>query len=250
VPSIHGQETGEASRLPGSLIRAGGLSADFSRNFVQLAALLSLREESKRDGTRITSRYRAQHSPGSPLTASTTEMKKLSQAMNLVPILVGFLLTLCAVLFLTWVYLEGGGRDREVVPFLLIVAMLPSLVSGILILRVVYKLWSAIQSGSPRTSPGTAIGLLFVPLFNLYWVFEAYWGLAKDYNRFIREKNLLAPVLSEQLAVSVCILILLSLIPVVGFLFFLINIVLQLVFVASLIRCFNSMVALAEAGNP
>ncbi len=167
---------------------------------------------------------------------------KLSMPMNLLTILAGFVFTTLAVLFLIWVYQEGRGRDREVVPFLMIPAILPSLLSGFLIMRVVYKLWMVIQSGNARTSPEAAIALLFIPFFNLYWVFVAYWGLAKDYNSFAREKNLPLPVLSESLALAVCILILLSLIPVLGFVFFLINIVLQLIFVASIIQCHNRLV--------
>ena len=40
-----------------------------------------------------------------------------------------------------------------------------------------------IQAGGVRTTPGKAVGFLFIPFFNLYWVFTTYVGLAKDWNR-------------------------------------------------------------------
>ncbi len=177
-------------------------------------------------------------------------MKKLSKALNLSGILLGFLLTVVSMLFLIWVYMEGGGRDREVVPMLMMVATLPSLVSGIMILRIVYKLWKAIQGGRTRTSPEVAVALLFIPFFNLYWVFQAYWGLAKDFNAYVQERNLPVPNLSEGLALAVCVLILLSMIPFLGLIFMIVGMVLQLVFVGSLIRSYNALSENAICPSP
>jgi len=42
---------------------------------------------------------------------------------------------------------------------------------------VVYKAWEAIQNGHARTSPGKAVGFLFIPCFSLYWMFPAYWAM-------------------------------------------------------------------------
>ncbi len=168
-------------------------------------------------------------------------MKKLSQALNLTPIALGFLLTTISMLFLAWVYMEDRGSDREVVPYLMLVAAIPATLSGLLIIRVVYKLWKAIQGGHPRTSPELAVGLLFVPFFNLYWVFQAYWGLARDYNAYVRQHRLKVPTLSEGLALSVCVLMLLSMVPLLGFLFMLVNMILQIILVAKMISRFNSL---------
>jgi len=45
------------------------------------------------------------------------------------------------------------------------------------------RIWSTLQYGRARTTPGKAVGLLFVPGFNLYWLFVAFYGLAQDWNR-------------------------------------------------------------------
>ena len=49
-------------------------------------------------------------------------------------------------------------------------------------LRILHKLWSLIPTHKARTTPGKAIGFLFIPLFNLYWNFVAIYGLAKALN--------------------------------------------------------------------
>jgi hypothetical protein len=45
-----------------------------------------------------------------------------------------------------------------------------------------YKAWKSIQDFDARTSPGRAVGFLFIPIVNLYWIFQAFWGFSKDYN--------------------------------------------------------------------
>jgi hypothetical protein len=37
-----------------------------------------------------------------------------------------------------------------------------------------YRAWKCLQPGGlARTTPGKAIGFLFIPFFNLYWIFQA-----------------------------------------------------------------------------
>lgn len=47
---------------------------------------------------------------------------------------------------------------------------------------LIYRCWEIIQEGTARTTPGMAVGLLFIPFFNLYWMFVAIHGLAEDMN--------------------------------------------------------------------
>jgi serine/threonine protein kinase len=62
---------------------------------------------------------------------------------------------------------------------------LASLYAVIVVMILIYRLWEAIQDGHARTSPGRAIGFLFIPIFNLYWLFQAFWGFSRDYNRYV-----------------------------------------------------------------
>ncbi len=77
-------------------------------------------------------------------------------------------------------------QDRQ---FLLIV-LLGLAVSITMHLRVLYKCWMAIQDGNARTTPGKAVGLLFVPFYALFWASQAYPGFASDYNRLILRREL------------------------------------------------------------
>ena len=62
---------------------------------------------------------------------------------------------------------------------------LASLFGAVVMLRLFYKMWAAIQDGAARTTPGRAVGLLFVPLFDVYWLFQILPGFATDYNAYI-----------------------------------------------------------------
>jgi len=118
-------------------------------------------------------------------------------------------------------------------------ALLVALYGGIVGLVLLYKMWSAIQPAS--TTPGKAVGFLFIPFFNFYWAFRAYWGWAKDYNALRTSRNLQAPAAPEGLALTMCILILCSMIPCLGFLCALVNIVLIAIFFSKGIDGINAI---------
>ena len=171
-------------------------------------------------------------------------MRPLSKALYLLPMIFGWLISFAAIAFLTFVFMQGRGQDREVVPLLLIPAMLPAMLGvGIPTMVFVYKAWASIQDASPRTSPLAAVLLLFVPFFNLYWMFQAYWGWTKDFNRFAMKQEARVYRAPEGLALTICVLILLSMIPLLGPVFALVNQVLVLVFVSGGIDSVNSLIA-------
>lgn len=48
---------------------------------------------------------------------------------------------------------------------------------------ILYRAWHVLQPGGARTTPGQAVGFLFIPIFSIYWIFVAYPAWAKDWNR-------------------------------------------------------------------
>lgn len=61
------------------------------------------------------------------------------------------------------------------------------LVLGVLIeLALYYKMWAAIQDSQASISPAKAIGFLFIPVFNIYWMLNMLIGFAEDCNAFIQ----------------------------------------------------------------
>jgi hypothetical protein len=81
------------------------------------------------------------------------------------------------------------------------------MVSAVFFYINLYRAWSCLQAGTPRTTPGKAVGFLFIPVFNLYWFFVAIAGLATDWNRIVAGYADLraAPRLNATLFVLFCI---------------------------------------------
>jgi hypothetical protein len=88
---------------------------------------------------------------------------------------------------------------------------------------LLYKAWNQIQDGHARTSAGKAVGFLFIPFFNLYWVFVAVYGLAWDLHRYVIRRRLygryeLLPYpVSPGLGLACCILMACNVIPMLDF---------------------------------
>lgn len=90
------------------------------------------------------------------------------------------------------------------------------LAGAITYLVLLYKLWTTVQDGRARTTPGYAVGFLFIPCFNIYWQFVSFWGLSKELNRVSREYNVGAPQVNEGIALAACILPFCGWVPFVG----------------------------------
>lgn len=111
---------------------------------------------------------------------------------------------------------------------------LPMLVMAIAWLMLVYKMWSAIDDGQTSPKPAAAVGLMFIPLFSLFWIFVVLPGWASRYNAYAQRHGLRVQPLSMGLLLA---MILLSWIPLVGF-------VLLIVGVLHVVKAIN---ALADA---
>ena len=49
----------------------------------------------------------------------------------------------------------------------------------------IYRGWLCLQPGGVQVTPGKAVGFMFIPFFQLYWIFVAINGLPKDWNRIV-----------------------------------------------------------------
>lgn len=128
-------------------------------------------------------------------------------------------------LWLWFAWLVGAG-----IPLcLILIGLIPVLAGLVLGFVLLYRFWRVIQDHQPRTTPGKAVGFCFIPFFNLYWCYVAYVGLAKDMNSYLTAHNIPAPQISEGLALTYFILMLCSMIPYLGVLCSLVNIVLLII---------------------
>lgn len=140
----------------------------------------------------------------------------------------------------------GRGDDEQVMLGIGITcaALIPMIVGIVFLMILIYKLWTAIQSEYSTTTPGLAVGLLFVPLFNYYWIFRAYYCWAKDFNKLVRGRSLHIPQTSESLPLIICILTICGIIPFIGMLIGVVNLILMAVFLNNAINGVNQLAAL------
>lgn len=85
-------------------------------------------------------------------------------------------------------------------------------VASIYYFKLLYRCWSVLQGHNPRTTPGKAVGYFFIPGFNIFWMFVAIAGLAKDANDYCRQAKSGARI-SENLSLAACVV---SLVPYVN----------------------------------
>ncbi len=123
---------------------------------------------------------------------------------------------------------------------LIFLSIAPFLITQIILTFVViYKMWSSIQGGrATRTTAGKAVGFLFIPFFNLYWLFQVWGGFPTDYNRYLEEYSLPIPKLSNGLYIAYPIL---TLIPLLGIL------LAPIVFIIVIAKTCNAVNRLADA---
>ena len=72
--------------------------------------------------------------------------------------------------------------------------------------RLCYLAWEQIPKDIARTTPGKAAWLLFIPIFHLFWIFVAVWGLARDMNKTLAMHPGTQNRVSEFLGLTVCAL--------------------------------------------
>ena len=123
----------------------------------------------------------------------------------------------------------------------LLLAIACFLASSIVLFVLYYKMWNAIQDGYARTTPGKAIGFMFIPFFNIYWMFQAIWGYSKDYNEYLRRYSIPTKPLSEGLFLAACIVPWLGMIPLVGWLACIANLIIFIIVVNAICDSINAL---------
>ena len=98
---------------------------------------------------------------------------------------------------------QGAIKEKHL-PFAMIGGVL-GLYAFIVFVILIYKMWKAIPAAYARTTPGKAVGFLFIPVFNLYWWFQALWGWSRDWNAYAARSQGRLPPISEQLALYIAV---------------------------------------------
>jgi len=131
----------------------------------------------------------------------------------------------------------------------LLVVAIPLIICAEVVWYVLlYKAWASIQDGHARTGPCKAVGFCFIPFFSWYWVFQAYWGFAKDYNAYVSRRTT-SPVrrLPEGLFLAYSILIVVGVLPLVNIVLVIPQFIIGAVMINAVCDGVNS---LPQAPNP
>ena len=119
---------------------------------------------------------------------------------------------------------------------------------GALIYRliIVYRSWLILQPGNPTSTPGKAVGFLFIPFFNLYWMFIAYWKWSVDYTRITSQYPGLqaAPKVSSGLFLTGCILFIVSNVPIISIFAAPVSLIIELIMAKQTCNAVNFMASL------
>ena len=124
-------------------------------------------------------------------------------------------------------------------PFMLTLLVLPFV--------VIYKMWASIGDGEhARMTPGKAIGFLFIPFFNLYWLFQVWGGFPTDYNNYVQRHRLNISPLGSGIYTAYPVLIVLSVIPFLNILTVLAALFVFLVIIAKTSDAVNRLADAAQ----
>jgi hypothetical protein len=130
------------------------------------------------------------------------------------------------------------------------VGVILMLTASILYLVLIYKAWESIQDGYARTTPGQAVGFLFIPFYNFYWIFQAIPGFADDYNAYLIRAKISAPPLDKGLLQAQAILQVLSAIPYLGMIFALALMPINCIVAAKICTAINALPETAASATP
>ncbi len=143
--------------------------------------------------------------PGIAGTEAADNNYLLDKPFYIISLISGLLLTALAV----FLALSSLISDPLFSIIMFIIALCILIFAALVSFIYVYSSWLLIQNDSSRTTPGKAGGLLFIPVFNLYWVFQAIWGFAIDYNRYLQKFYPDEPKLPEKPFLAFSILVVL-----------------------------------------
>ena len=128
-------------------------------------------------------------------------------------IVLSFILATIAIILLINAGNYVSDDEAVGVAIFFILSGLTAIAGQIFYLIMLFRSWKALQQYGVRTTPGKAVGFLFIPFFNLYWVFIANYGLVVDFNRCARERGRDDLVVPEGIGLMVPILCVMNALP-------------------------------------
>ena len=122
---------------------------------------------------------------------------------------------------------------------------LPVIILGLIFLSVLhYRCWKTVPLEFRATTPGKAVGFMFIPFFNFYWAFISWPKLSEGLSKWQRSAGVI-PSNTRGLGVTFAVLFVchmtLGLIPVLGILIRIAMVVIFIIYYLKLTRGLNGM---------
>jgi hypothetical protein len=161
-------------------------------------------------------------------------MKTLSKLFYISLFIAGY--TLSVFFLATGAFSDGANRMLLLKTGLAFFALLIYVVSAL-----VFSMWYSIRDIYARTTPIKAVLLLFVPLFNIYWMHQVLVGFARDYNSFITRNEIETPPLRDDLFNLFYFFAVISLIPFVGALPYILNLFIGPIIISTICNAIHAV---------
>ncbi|MDA9923416.1 DUF4339 domain-containing protein [Verrucomicrobiales bacterium] len=149
----------------------------------------------------------------------TARIKRASFPTYLVLMILGWGGFIVGMIFAQVGEQSGDENVTMIGGFAIMAGMIPLIWGSILSFIYLYRCWLIVCSangGMARTTPGKAVGFLFIPFYNLYWVFVAYSEWSKDYN--LTGQRFGWPRVQEGLFLTYAVLTVAGAVPIINYL--------------------------------
>ena len=153
-------------------------------------------------GRECLTKNRRAHNPGKLKRKVLRKMSKVSKTFYLASWIAGSNLAF----ILIFIGIGAASEEEAVGICLMLGALFCLLYAGVVWLVLLYKAWAAIPRREASVTPGQAVGFLFIPFFNFYWIFRAVWGYAKEFNAYVARYSVSTARLSEGVFLAACVL--------------------------------------------
>ena len=114
---------------------------------------------------------------------------------------------------LALVYLFGfialvsfASQEDGIGAFTVFISIICYIVTVVFSLMILHRGWASVQDGAARTTPGKAVGFLFIPIYFLYWTFVAWPGLMSEFSRLAEARGKGRDSVNGGLAIAYAIL--------------------------------------------
>lgn len=179
--------------------------------------------------------------PPPPPTQNHPTAPSATPTINWIPALVLYCVVSAASILISLVGLE----DEEAAGGLALLA-LPLIILGVVFISILhYQCWKALPERFRATTPGKAVGYLFIPFYNFYWAFISWPKLAEGLVEWQKSVGKPAVTDARSLAMTYAIIFVCSmtvgLIPGFDILIGIGDLVLFIVFYRQIVTAINDM---------